>query len=481
MQKVWSITSRWLRPRTASLQAGFSVVEVLLAATVLAMLTTGVAGALVYGRAAGADAGDTARAHLVAEEGLEAVRSIADVSYASLVDGSYGLTQSGSPLSWSFLGSGTTDTTGIYTRQITIATAGTNRKTVTSTVTWPQVSGGTGTITETDRITNWPATLKLWSAAAVAGSVNPATAGVKVATLGNYAYEVLNTTTNNFVVVNISNPASPSIASTSTITNTPTNIFVSGNYAYVTTSTNTTALEIIDVSNPAAPSLKSSVSMTAAVAALGVYVTNGYAYVTRAANATAGANELTIVNVANATAPTVVGGYNNDIQMNEVTVLGNFAYVATSSTTQEMLVVNVSIPSAPALTATYNPSTPNVAALTIAGYGNTVLLGMSTTLDAVNVTTPSAPARLGTFTAVGTVQDIAVDITNQFAFIGTTSTTGEFQVVNIANLAAMALTKTVDVTGTTSTVNGVAYNSSLDVVAASSISTTQRFLTLTRN
>ena len=99
----------------------------------------------------------------------------------------------------------------------------------------------------------------------------------------------------------------------------------------------------------------------------------------------------------------------------------------------------------------------------------------------VNVATPSAPARLGTFTAVGTVQDIGVDITNQFAFIGTTSTTGEFQVVNITNPAAMALSKTVDVTGTTSTVNGVAYNSSLDVVAGSSISTTQRLLTFTRN
>ena len=86
-----------------------------------------------------------------------------------------------------------------------------------------------------------------------------------------------------------------------------------------------------------------------------------------------------------------------------------------------------------------------------------------------------------TFTAAGTIQDIGVDITNQYAFLGTTSTTGEFQVVNVTTPAAMALTKTVDVTGTTSTVGGVAYNNSLDVVTGASVSTTQRFLTFTRN
>ncbi|HSX28912.1 MAG TPA: hypothetical protein VLF60_05695 [Candidatus Saccharimonadales bacterium] len=614
-------------------QRGFSIVEVLLAATVFGFLVTGLIGAVVYGRSSTANSGDHIRANLLAEEGIEATRNIGAASYANLVDtsgassnvgdttveggsdsnangtsalkvttgassgtvsllsayiktidatnshvqmalyadssgtpgarlavssvqtavanswntfsissvtvtasttywiaisedgttqfadggatgsvaayhapggypapdpfgqtgnqttdkpsfymtvgsgGSYGLAQSGG--SWAF--TGTSDTADIFTRKITITTSSTNRKTVTSTVTWPEPGGTTGTVTLTAELTNWAAATKLWTNAVVAGSANPATAGVRVATQGNYAYEVLNGSTNNFVILNISNPASPSVVSTTSFSGTPTNIFVSGNYAYVTTSTNTTSLEIIDITTPATPVLKSSVSMTGAVAALGVFVSGNYAYVARASSITTGANEFTIVNVSSPTAPSVVGGYNNDIQMNEVYVSGNYAYVATSSTSAEMLVINVTTPASPTLAATYNPSTPNIAALTVTGYGSTVLLGMSTTLDAINVATPTAPARLGTFTAAGTIQDIDVDITNKYAFLSTTSTTGEFQVVNVTTPASMTLAKTVDVSGTTSTVNGIAYNKSLDIVTGSSLSTTQRFLTFTRN
>jgi len=145
-----------------------------------------------------------------------------------------------------------------------------------------------------------------------------------------------------------------------------------------------------------------------------------------------------------------------------------------------MLVINISTPTAPTLAATYNPAT-TLTALTITGYGSTVLLGMSTTLDAINITTPTAPTRLGTFTAAGTINDVDVDPTNLFAFLGTSSTTGEFQVINIASPNAMVLTKTVDVTGITSTVNGVAHSSSVDVVIGASASDTQEMLIFGKN
>ncbi len=198
MPRAWLITNR--RWAARSRQAGFSVVEVLLAATVFGVLVTGLIGALVYGRSSTADAGAHVRADFLAEEGIEAARNIGNAAYSNLVDGTYGLVQTGGQ--WAF--SGTSDTSDIYTRQVAVATAGTNRKAITSTVTWLQANGGTATVTLTARIVNWEANIKLWSNAIVAGSVNPATAGVKVATQGNYAYEVLSATTNNFVVVNIS-------------------------------------------------------------------------------------------------------------------------------------------------------------------------------------------------------------------------------------------------------------------------------------
>lgn len=470
MLKVLSITN-------LKNQAGFSIVEALLAVTVFGLLVTGIIGAVIYGRASVADAGTHQRATLLAEEGIEAARNIGNASYANLVDGTYGLVQSGG--TWTL--SGSSDTSDIFTRQVTVAAAGTDRKTVTSTVSWIQ-SGSSTSVTLSSRIVNWEANIKLWTNAIRAGSADETgTAdGLKVSVVGNYAYMVRNASTSNFVILNISTPTAPVIMSTSTITGTPTNIQVNGGFAYITTTTAASGLQIYNVSNVSAPALTKTVGFTGTSAARGVFVNGSYAYVVRASDTATNANEFNVVNISTPASATVVGGYSSNIQMNEVYALGNYAYVATSSTTQEMLVINVTTPATPTLTATYNPSTL-LTALTIDGFGNTILLGMGTTLDAVNVANPAAPARLGTFTAAGTINDIDVDTTNQFAFVGTSSTTGEFQAINIANPVTMTLAKTIDVTGTTSTVFGIGYASSLDIVVGTSSSDTQEGLLFTRN
>src|ERR1044072_8826679 len=97
MQKVWSIIKR--RPRA---EQGFSVIEVLLSATVFGMWVMALSGAIIYGRASTADAGDHTRAMLIAEEGLAASRNIGNSAYSNLVDGTYGLVRSGGQ--WAFSG-----------------------------------------------------------------------------------------------------------------------------------------------------------------------------------------------------------------------------------------------------------------------------------------------------------------------------------------------------------------------------------------
>lgn len=461
MVKAWS-TSRHN-------EAGFSAVEALLAALVFSVIATGLVGAMVYGRASSTSSGDRGRATLLAEEGLEATRNIANAGYSNLVDGTYGLVKSGGV--WTL--SGTNDNSDIYARQITVASGGTNRKDITSTVYWSQPGSTLGFTQLTTRISNWEAVFKSWANALVVGSIDATstTNGLKVAVQGDYAYLVRNGTASNFIVLNISTPTAPTIVSTTTFSGTPTNITVSGNYAYVTTTTASTGLEVINIATPSAPTLSKSVSFTGTAAARGVYVNGNYAYVVRASDTTTGANEFNVVNITTPASASVVGGYNNNIQMNEVYASGNYAYVATNSTTAEMLVINVTTPASPTLGATYNPAT-TLAATTVSGYGNTVWLGMSTTLDAINVTTPTAPARLGTFTAAGTINDVELDSAGQYAFLGTSSTTGEIQIVNTATPASMSLTKTVDVSGTTSTVSGVEYSATYDVVVGASAADT---------
>src|SRR6266545_1206197 len=154
MQRVWLIIKvRWRRPRKlarSSECSGFSAVEVLLAATIFGFLVTALVGAVVYGRSSTAIAGDRARAALLADEGIEAVRNIRDAAYGNLVNGTYGLAQSGGQ--WVL--SGSSDTTDVFTRPITISDAGSNRKNITSTITWTS-TGGTRQVSATARLTNW--------------------------------------------------------------------------------------------------------------------------------------------------------------------------------------------------------------------------------------------------------------------------------------------------------------------------------------
>lgn len=472
MQKAWSTSKRR--------DAGFSTVEALLAALVFGVIATGLVGAMVYGRASSASSGDRARANLLAEEGIEATRNIANASYSNLVDGTYGLVKSGGV--WTLSGiSDNTDST--YSRQVTIASAGTNRKSVTSTVYWSQPGSTLGYTQMTTRITNWEASIKSWANSSFAGTADATGTGngIKVAVSGNYAYLVRNTTSNNFIVIDISNPSAPSIVRTSTFTGTPTNIAVSGNYAYVTNQTATSGLQIINIATPSSPTLTRTVALTGTAGALGVAVSGNYAYVTRAASTTTNSNEFTVVNITTPASASVAGGYNNNVQMNEVHINGNYAYVATSSLTQQMFVINITTPTSPTLTTTYNAGNLS-AALTITGSGNTVYLGSGSLLDAVNVATPSTPARLGTIASVNTINDLTTDGSG-YVFIGTVSllANGQIQIVNATTPNSMTTANTITSSAASSTVYGVAYSPTYDVVVGATAADAQEIVIGAKN
>ena len=142
------MSMEWLNTNS---RTGFSLVEVLLSAAMLAFLVTAMVGALIVGRESVATSGAQNRAVFLAEEGLEAARDVRKDAYANLTDGTHGVTMSTNK--WVF--SGTSDTTDIFTRVITVSAAGTDRKQVVSTITWQQTASRTGTVTLTTYLTNW--------------------------------------------------------------------------------------------------------------------------------------------------------------------------------------------------------------------------------------------------------------------------------------------------------------------------------------
>ncbi|QQS15535.1 MAG: hypothetical protein IPK84_04170 [Candidatus Moraniibacteriota bacterium] len=140
--RAWLITEKF---------RGFSLVEVLLSGAVFSLLVTALVGVYLYGEESTALAGNRARAVFFAEEGLEAVRNIRDANFTNLSNGTYGLAVSGGQ--WNF--SGSSDTNGIFTREVVISSAGMNRKDVEVTVSWQQNASRIGQVSLTSRFTHW--------------------------------------------------------------------------------------------------------------------------------------------------------------------------------------------------------------------------------------------------------------------------------------------------------------------------------------
>lgn len=440
-------------------QTGISLVEVLLAVLLFGLLVTAITGALLYGRTSTAMNGARQRANMLAEEGVEAVRNVRDASYSNLTDGTFGLTKTSNQ--WAL--SGSSDMSDIFTRRVVVSSTGTNRKVVTATVSWPQ-GAGTAQTSVTTELTNWRAAIaKVWSNASVVGGadVTGTIAGYKVATVGNYAYLVRNSSTGpNFIILNITTPATPTVVGTLTLTGTPTNIAVNGNYAYVTNAVDTAELQIVNVTTPSAPTLAASYNATGAGNGLGVYVLGNYAYLTRAANG--GSDEFVIVNITTPTSPTRAGGYSLNVSMYEAYVNGTVAYVATGSDTQELLVINVATPSATTLGTSINLS-GTTDATSIDGVGTSLVVGQGAVMNTISATSSLAPTLSGSVTLTNTVSDVTINNSASYAFAAITGSTNQFQVIATSTWTTPVFAKALTLPAT-GVLTGVDYNSTSDIV-----------------
>lgn len=453
-------------------QAGISTVEVLLAATIFGFLAIALAGSFVYGRAATGRAGDRVRANALAEEGLEAVRNIRDASYIGLNDGTYGLVQAGN--TWTL--SGTSDTTGQYTRQITIVSNGANRKLVTSNVSWQQGTSSDNVAVHS-QLSNW-AKPKSWSTPAVIGSVDVSGGqdGIKIAAQGNYAYMVRNDGTPDFVIINTLNPSQPTTVGSLSLVGAPTNIAVSGNYAYVTSDNPSGELVIIDISVPASPVVRATYNAPGNAAGQGVTVSGNYAYIARAANG--GSNEVMVLNVSNPSSPTVAGTYGKNVSMREIYIYGTNAVVITED--GQILELNINILGLLTLSVANNLAGSGPA-LSIAGSGPIVAISRGTSVLIYNLDTLGPPALLSNTTLPGNVYDVAYDSVNKIVYAGTDYQAGELQILNVSAPASPVINTAADVPGTSSTLFGVAYNTTQGLVVGASASDSQEAVVIGAN
>ncbi|MEI7604090.1 MAG: hypothetical protein WCJ19_03660 [bacterium] len=131
----------------------FSTIEIIFAISIFSLVVLSLVSSILFGVQTSTSTGIKSRAISIADEGLQAVKNIRDNNWDSIVNGTYGLAISGNQ----WILSGTSDITGIFTRNIVISTIDSNTKKITSTVTWPQGSS-TASVSSSTYLSNWTAT-----------------------------------------------------------------------------------------------------------------------------------------------------------------------------------------------------------------------------------------------------------------------------------------------------------------------------------
>ncbi len=428
-------------------EKGFTLVEVLIAAAIFVLFVSVMVALIVDVYTSQRASEEYTEATFLAHEGLEAARAIRDFNWANLTNGPHGLVLSGGV--WTF--SGTSDSLGNFTRQITVTEIDPHRKQVTSQVTWPITPVRTGDVTLDTYLTNWWESVSVgvnWCSPSpqLLGTYNTpgASDGLDIFVVGTTAYLVTanNATGAEFYVLDVTNPAAPSLLGSLNLGATANAVFVSGNYAYVASASNSQELQIVNITNPASPSLVGSYNAPGNVDANDVFISGSNAYLVRE-NYFLGA-EFYIVNVAVPAAPSLLGSLNLGADANNVNVSGNYAYVASASNSQELQIINVSVPALPSLAGSYNaPGTADALSLDIVG--TTVYLGRAASAaDAdfflIDVTNPALPSLIGSYEAGAntTINGVKVSSADNLAFLATGEVAEEFKVVDISTPASPA-------------------------------------------
>ncbi len=466
---------------------GFGLVETIVALGIfLIMAVTGVSTVL-HSYSINRLSEEETEAALLAQEGIEALMSIKKQDWSNISTGNYGLDNSGNV--WS-LGS-TIESLGKFTRTITIEEVERNGmgeivesggtvdpSTFRSIVTvdWNFNDSRSNSVELVNYLTNFEksiATVGDWSNPSeqsqlgFSGGQN----GIKVQVIDDIAYLVRQNGNPDFIVIDISDPSSPSELASLNVSNTVRNIAISGDYAYLASSGD--ELLVIDISNPSSPSEIASLNPSGGSNGFGIFVSGNYAYLGR--DGGGGGDQFVVANISNPSSPSLTASLGLSDDVNEIYVSGNYAYLATDIDSQELIVIDISNPASPSVAASLDLS-GNANADTITGFSDTVFIGRSNDLlYSINVSNPLSPQERDDFDAQDNVRDLSLASDNSLLFVATDENNAEFQVVNLDDLDNLTLEGSADLNDG---INGVAYANSVDRVIAASDDNSNEFLVL---
>ena len=294
---------------------------------------------------------DMTKADFLAEEGLEAAKSIRDNNFSDLLAGSHGLIISSGH--WIFQGIEDDLNSQLNGGKRVVVIENDpldqNIKKITSTVTWDFTENRPEEIKLISFLTNWQKITGDWSQPKFVSSYNTTgnSDGTDLFFSDNKIYLVTANNNNGqngsdpeFYIIDVSSPSSPALLGSLNLGATANAITVSGNYAYVASADNSQELKIINISNPNSPSLAGYYNARTPENsdAISVAINGSTIYLGRVVNS---GRELLILNVSNPSSSNLLGSYEADGDINDIYFDANRVFLATSNALQEFQLVNV--------------------------------------------------------------------------------------------------------------------------------------------
>lgn len=374
-----------------------------------------------------------AKANSLIVEGFNAVRSIRDNDWDSLVAGDHGL-QLSEENSWSFVDEFDL-TDNIFNRTITINDLADEGKDVTIEVSWNFFGRLLSKVVST-RFTNWK-NIEVWGNwgnPVVVGSldIGPQGQASRVMRNGNYAFLTAEVSTDNrpsLYSIDITDPTAPSIVDSYIGGGSLLDLtLVSNQYLYAVGKINHSELMIFNISDPSNIIFVKSIDFNNKDC-LNIYAFGSTVFI-------GSENSIFIYNTSNPESPTLLSTYSVGAEVNDLLSNGNYLYSATSKSSEEILILSIADLSHPTYAGSYDVS-GSTDALSLDLKGTVLYMGSDNNsstnpeLYQFDTTNPINLIKKNSRDTGGAVKQIAT--AGQYVYLATGSSNNEFQIWQTAS------------------------------------------------
>lgn len=449
----------------------FLLVEALIGVAIFAITAVAAYGILLQGQKASIGGGDRVRATLLSERALEASRSMRDANWASLTAGAHGVAVGSNGL-WTF--SGSQMTADQFTTKLTVTTLASDWVGLSAITTWNHGVQGSGSVTLSTELTDWRKSLGgNWSSITLQGNyVDSGTPLFNdVAIRGNYAFVTSEGDgSDGLYVFNIANLASPSrVASSFDLGTKGYDLAVKANVLYVVTGDNNAEIRAYNISSPAslsAGNLITSYNLPGSGLGRSMMINGNTLYVGANESNAASRDEFYTFDVTNTGSIILRDSLDDTGSMNDISIRGTTAYLASTADTSEVRVVNVADSANISFLGGYNLTDVHDG-IAILAFGTGTLMGRvaGAAIDELirfalgSNPVPSTPPGPWYREIGGDVNAMAMDVSECAAFLATTNATKELQIVNGRNTSLAEFTSYNTTTGDG---RGITFDPALD-------------------